>query len=553
MTERLRYPLKTNRRQGRWRTHLALVYLISIAATAHGQEHHRTKLGKVDFPISCSEQAQSEFNHAMGLLHHMTYPQARVAFENLAKRETNCAMAHWGIAMTLFQPLWPTRPGLQDRRRGWEAVAKAKSLEVPTERERRFIAAAEAFFQEPDSDDYWLRIRRWEAEAAKMYAAMPDDTEAAIFYALAHLATTPAKTISRTHADRAASILIGVYEKNPDHPGAMHYLVHANDVPGRERELIEVTRKYESIAPRNPHALHMPTHIYTRLGEWEMVIRGNRLAAEAALEHRAGPKGEYVWDEFPHAIEYMVYAHLQQGADKLAEAQLKRLLATRDLEPTFKTAFHIASIQARYALERRDWARAAALRPREPAELAWDKFPWPEAITRFAQGMGSLKMGRVAEAESAQKAIEKLETTARAAGEDLFARNIRVLALELRAFIENARRDEAAALSSIKEALDLEMETPKHAVTPGPLLPAHELMGDLFMELKRPSRALEAYSLSMKFYPGRFNSLLGAARAANAAGEKVQAASFYNQLITLAVKGDRKTEIQEARKNSALR
>ena len=553
MTSKPHYPVETNHQQSLG-TYLALVCLIALTVVAtHGQGHHDRKLGKVDFPVSCSEQAQTEFNHAMGLLHHMTYPQARVAFENIAKRETNCAMAHWGIAMTLFQPLWPTRPGLQDRRRGWEAVAKARSLGATTERERRFIAAAEAFFLEPDSDDYWLRIRRWEAESAKMHAAMPDDTEAAIFYALAHLATTPAKTISRTHADRAASILVGVYEKHPDHPGAMHYLVHANDVPGRERELIEVTRKYESIAPRNPHALHMPTHIYTRLGEWEMVIRGNRLAAEAALEHRAGPKGEYVWDEFPHAIEYMVYAHLQQGADKLAEAQLKRLLATRDLEPTFKTAFHIASVQARYALERRDWARAAAMKPREPAELAWDKFPWPEAIARFAQGMGLLKMGKVTEAESAQKEIEKLETTTRAAGEDLFARNIRVLALELRAFIENARGDEGAALSSIKEALDLEMETPKHAVTPGPLLPAYELMGDLFMELKQPARALEAYSLSIKFYPGRFNSLLGAARAAKAAGEKVKAASFYNQVITLAGKGDRQAEIQEARKNSARR
>ena len=275
-------------------------------------------------------------------------------------------MAHWGVAMTLFQPLWPTRPGPEALRRGWEAVQKAKALQSRTERERLFVAAAEAFFLEPESSDYWLRIRRWEQAMENVYRALPDDPEAAAFYALAHLATAPSDTISRAHHDRAAELLLSVYERNPEHPGAMHYLVHANDAPGRERESLDITRKYETVAPRNPHALHMPTHIYTRLGDWNGVIRGNMLAAEAALEHPAGDHGEFVWDEFPHAIEYLVYAYLQKGGDEAAAAQLKRLRATARLQPTFKTAFHLASTQARYALERRAWNEAALISPASP-------------------------------------------------------------------------------------------------------------------------------------------------------------------------------------------
>jgi hypothetical protein len=244
-------------------------------------------------------------------------------------------MAHWGIAMTLFQPLWPTRPRPEALLRGWEAVQKAKALEPRTERERLFVAAAAAFFLEPASSDYWLRIRRWEQASEMVYASFPGDPETGAFYALALLATAPSDTISRAHSDQAAEILLRLYERNPDHPGAMHYLVHANDVPGRERESLEITIKYEAVAPRNPHALHMPTHIYTRLGDWNGVIRGNLPAAESALEHPAGEHGELVWDEFPHAIEYLVYAYLQEGADEKAAAELKRLRTTAPLIPGF--------------------------------------------------------------------------------------------------------------------------------------------------------------------------------------------------------------------------
>jgi tetratricopeptide (TPR) repeat protein len=527
---------------------LTLVLLACSGGEVRGQvqQHADHALGTVDFKISCSEEAQVEFNRGIALLHHMTYPQARETFEQVAKIDPRCAMAHWGIAMTLFQPLWPTRPLPEALQHGWEEVQKAKDLQPATDRERLFVAAAEAFFLEPASPDYWLRIRRWEGAMEKVYVSFPNDPEAATFYALAHLATAPSNTISRAHSDQAAEILLRVYERNPDHPGAMHYLVHANDVPGRERESLEITRKYEAVAPRNPHALHMPTHIYTRLGDWNGVIRGNLKAAEAALEYHAGDHGEFVWDEFAHAIEYLVYGYLQKGADDDAAAQLKRLQTTTRLEPTFKTAFHLVSTKARYALERKAWNEAAAIVAREPATLDWDHFTWPEAIAQFARGLGAAHLGKIDEAKAAKTRLAELEDVTSKAGEDLFARNIRVLRLELNAWLAHVQGQKESSVALMREAAELEASTPKAAVTPGPTLPAHELLGDLLMEQKQPAEALVAYKRSLELYPKRFNGSLGAARAARALGDETQARTFYQQLLEVADGGMRQPALKEA-------
>lgn len=467
----------------------------------------------VNFPVSCSPKAQTEFNRAVTLLHHMTYPQARAAFQNVATIDPRCAMAHWGVAMTLFQPLWPTRPNADARQQGWREVEAAKSFPPPTQREQLFIAATEGFFLDPAANDYWLRIRRWEQAMQKVYDAFPDDPEAATFYALAHLATTPADRITRENADRAAEILLRVYRQNPNHPGAMHYLVHANDVPGRERELLEITRKYDLIAPNNPHAIHMPTHIYTRLGDWDGVIRGNLRAANAALKYPAGDKGQFVWDEFCHAIEYLVYAYLQKGDFRNAAAQLRRLHTTARLEPSFKTAFHLSSTKARYALERHAWSEAAQLEPRQPANLDWDRFPWAEAVTRFARGLGAAHLNQLENAKRESDRLNELEERARQSGEDLFARNIRMLRLELNAWIAHGEGHADDAVSRMREAAELEKSTPKPPVTPGPTIPAEELLGDLLMEQKKPAEALAAYQRSLALYPKRLNSLKGVARA----------------------------------------
>ena len=486
--------------------------IIALAGPAHAQAGHSEQLGTVSFPTSCSAAVQPEFTRAVALLHHMTYPEARKAFAQVAAADSRCAMAHWGIAMTLFQPLWPTRPSPAALQLGWDEVRKARELPL-SEREKLFVTAAEAFFLEPASPDYWLRIRRWQQAAEAAHTALPGDPEAAVFSALAHLATTPQTRVDRSHADRAAAILQRVYRQNPDHPGAMHYLIHANDVPGREGELLDITRKYDRAAPHNPHALHMPTHIYVRLGDWNGVVRGNALAAAAAKAQPAGEHGEFVWDEFPHAVEYLVYGYLQQGKNDSAAAALAGLEGTDRLEPSFKTAFHLASTRARYTLERRAWQEAAEIRPREPAGLAWDRFPWAEAVSRFARGLGLVHLKRVEEAGREATRLAELEDRTRNAGEELFARNIRVLRLELDGWLAQRRGQSDSARALLEEAVTIEASTPKHAVTPGPTLPALELLGDLYLEQRRPADALRAYEQSLAGYPGRRLSLQGGAQA----------------------------------------
>ncbi len=490
---------------------------------------HAGHVGAVNFPVSCSPAAQREFNEAVTLLHHMTYPQARLAFQQVAATDPKCAMAQWGIAMTLFQPLWPTRPDSAARIRGWNAMTQAQALVPPTRRESLFVAATTAFFLDPASPDYWQRISRWKEASGLIHEAFPQDAEATAFYALALLAAAPSSTDSPESSREAAELLLAVYRENPDHPGAMHYLVHANDAPGREQQSLDVTRKYEETAPHNPHALHMPTHIYTRLGDWDGVIRGNRLAADAALQYPAGDEGQFVWDEFPHAIEYLVYAYLQKGLDDSAGAQLRRLRTTARLEPSFKTAFHLSSTQARFALERRDWAEAAAIVPRLPPSLEWDRFAWPEAISQFAQGLGAAHLGRLAEARAAAARIAQLDSGMTRAGEELFARNIRMLHLELASWIAQQQGRPTAAIALMERAVELEASTPKHAVTPGPTLPASELLGDLLMLQRKPAEALGAYRRSLTLYPRRCNSVAGAVWAARIVGDTASVRTFYQE------------------------
>jgi tetratricopeptide (TPR) repeat protein len=410
------------------------------------------------------------------------------------------------------------------------------------------ISATEAFFREPKSADYWKRMHAWADGMETAYAAFPNDHEVAALYALALVATVPPDQISSTNNARAADILLRILKENPRHPGAMHYLIHANDVPGRERESLDILREYETIAPYNPHALHMPTHIYTRLGNWREVIRGNIKAADAALEFPAGDRRQFIWDEFPHAIEYLIYAYLQTGADDSAATQLRRLQGTARLEPTFKTAFHLSSTKARYALERKAWTEAASIVPREPGTLDWDHFPWAEAISWFARGLGSVHTGNSAEARKSQSRLIELEAVANKMNEVLFARHIRVLRLDLAAWVSDVEGKHDSSVILMTQAAELEASTPKHPVTPAATLPAYELLGDLLLEQGKASEASMAYQRSLELNPLRFNSLLGAARASRATGSLQTARIFYRQLINVTSAESKREALQEARR-----
>ncbi len=504
---------------------------------------HTAELGVVDFQVSCSPTVQAEFDRAVALLHHMTYPQARESFEQIADRDPDCAMAHWGIAMSLFQPLWPTRPGPAELTRGWEAVQKAKALDPPTERERLLVAAVEGFFREPETADYWTRIRRFEYGMEQAYQRRPEDRETAAFYVLAHLATAQLEG-GTSHQRRAAKILHDIHRDEPKHPGAVHYTIHANDVVGRETESLDIVSSYEDIAPDNPHALHMPTHIFVRLGRWDDVIRLNRRAAAAALRH---PAGRFVWDEYPHAVEYLVYAYLQRGEDEIARTTLAELQATSDLQPSFKTAFHLASIPARFAVERRAWTEAASLAPRPSRSIAWDDYPWAESVTWLARALGAARTGDRSAASRAVERLASLRAAAEAQGETYFATQIEIARLEAAAWqaLAIGRHDEAESL--MRGAVELEGSTEKHAVTPGALVPAYELLGDLLLELGRPKDALAAFESSLQTAPRRFNGVLGAARAARQAENTGKAMEYYRALLDVAAPGSARLELAEAR------
>ena len=337
---------------------------------------------------------QTDFNRAVTLLHHMTYPQARAAFQRRSRRAIpRCAMAQWGIAMTLFQPLWPTRPSV-----GGSAAGMGRRAESPSARTADGARASvrrrgRGVLSRPDSTDYWQRIARWETAMASVHAAFPEDREASAFYALALLASArPGPHAAGALAASGAICCCRCLRENPNHPGAMHYLIHANDIPGREQRRHSTSSPSTSRSRRdNPHALHMPTHIYTRLGDWDGVIRGNLRAAEAALKYPAGDTDNSSGTNSRTRSSISSTRICRKAATKMPRRRSRACMATPNLEPTVKTAFHLASTRARYALEREDWTAAAALVPREPASIDWDRFPWPEAITWFARGYGAVR------------------------------------------------------------------------------------------------------------------------------------------------------------------
>ena len=526
-----------------WTRSVALLSLASIVAIlmacgspeteleSDGHAHDEAALGTVHFKLSCSEESSEDFDAAVAFLHHMQYVESRAAFEQIAEADPACGMAHWGIAMTLFQPLWPERPSPEALQRGWEEVAKAQELGVATEREADLVTAAEAFFREPESTDWWTRIQRWSNAMKQAHAARPDDIETGAFYALSELAAGQVASDRMAYHGRAAEVLLSIYEREPTHPGALHYTIHANDVDARSRESIAMVRSYDDIAPEVPHALHMPTHIFVRLGAWPEVIEWNQRSAEAALQL---PAADGISHHYPHALDYLVYAHLQRGEDAEARAIVEDVSGKEEpFQGTFISAFHLAAMPARYAVERRAWDEARTIAPGTPASVAWEQFWWAEAISWFARGLGASRGGYDEEAERAEGRMMALRDAARAAGEEGFATYIEVDRLVLAAWRAHSGGQTEQALQRAREAVQLEATTQKHPVTPGALYPSQEALGDLLLALERSQEALSAYEGSLATWPGRFNSLVGAARAARAAGLDNQAREHYEALLEI--------------------
>ena len=509
------------------RSWIAAAVVVGVAALAGcaeppSEEASEPALGTVDFPTSCSAAVQPDLERGLALLHHMMYEQARDVFEAATRRESDCAMAYWGLAMSRFQPLWGSAQ--VDEGRG--PARRAVALDAPTERERAYARAAHAFFE---GEDLRLneRIRSWEAAMEALHRAHPGDPEAQSLYGLAVLAVDPA---DRTRQDRAASLLRAVHETMPRHPGAIHYSIHVHDVEGRAEAGREFARVYDQIAPSVPHALHMPSHIYVRLGEWDKVIDWNIRSAKAALEH---PAGDHISLHYPHAMDYLMYGYLQRGQDRQAEGVLEELRSREGYQPAFPSAYALAAIPARWHIERRDWAGAAALLPGSPEAFPWDRFPAAEAMTRFARGLGAARSGDPDAATVAEDRLRELEEAARSADDTYWADRIRVQRLSVAAWRALARDSTERAVRLMDEAASLASGMEKSPITPGNLQPARELLGDLLLEADRPAEALRAYTRSLETWPRRYHSLLGAARAAEQTDGE-DPGPYYRALVELA-------------------
>jgi tetratricopeptide (TPR) repeat protein len=530
-------------------TALLIAAPAAYAEHAHMHDEHAVHadqdIGTVEFDVSCDAAVQADFDRALGLMHHMMYVQARAAFLAITEAEPECAMAHWGVATTLFQPLWGTRPSADELAQGWRHIRKADELAPEAGRERLLVDATREFFRDPDSAPFWTRMERWADGMKRAYQAEPDDKDTAAIYALSllTLAQRDAEQRGALH-DEAESILRAIWEREPRHPGAIHYSIHATDVDGRAENALDMVEAYGQIAPEVPHALHMPSHIYVRLGEWDEVIDWNLRSADAALRD---PVNGAVSHHYIHAIDYLLYAYLQKGEDDKALAAFEEAMGKDRHQASFVSAFHLAALPARKAVERRDWETAAALEPRSPAYAPWDASRWPEGMSWFARGLGGVHTGRLEIAREAEGRLAALRDKARAEDDEHFATYLEVDRKILAGWMANAEGQAEEAVRLMRAAAKLERTVEKHPVTPGALLPPNEALGDLLLELGRPDEAVEAYLASNRLWPGRFNTLLGAARSARAAGDEAEALEWYAQLRGMAADSGR-PELTEAKR-----
>ncbi|NEZ04328.1 hypothetical protein G4Y73_09245 [Wenzhouxiangella sp. XN201] len=491
-------------------------------------------IGTVDFRADCDEAVRADFDHALALMHHMMYQQARGEFEAIAATDPDCAMAHWGIATTLFQPLWGTTPSTEAIERGRKAIERAAET-VDSEREQRLIEATAAFFG-PETDRLWNRLPGWIEGIAEAFRAHPEDLDIAALYALSLLTEAQRAENAGALHDEAESVLAEVWKKEPTHPGAVHYTIHATDADGRAENAPDIVASYGEIAPEVPHALHMPSHIYVRLGDWPAVIDWNERSAAAAAGHRVGGALSF---HYIHAIDYLVYGHLQRGQDSRAEQVRDAAWKRHPHQGSFPGAFHLAAVPARLAVERRDWQTAAAVEPRTPDYIAWDEFPWPEGISWFARGLGAVHSDDLKGAREAESRMAELARQAESAADQRFAVYIETDRRILDGWIAFAEGDAERAVESMRRAVELEASVEKHPVTPGALYPPGEALGDLLTALERYEEALAAYEQSDAVWPGRHNTLRGALRAADHAGDEEQARRWRERLASSAPDSER--------------
>ena len=500
--------------------------------------------GKVEFPVSCAPAVQSEFARGVALLHSFFYEEARRVFTSVAERDPKCAMAQWGIAMTWWHPIW-TPPTPDEMSAGKAAIEKAMAMNAGTDRERGFITALNVYYNTQDSSTGGSvgqschgpvgprdRVIAYEKAMRELRDKFPDDFEVQTFYAFAVLAVgyaTPSDT-SFSKQLEAAAILEKLRKQNANHPGVVHYLIHCYDYPALAERGLAAARTYDSIAPWVPHALHMPSHIFTRLGMWDESVAANRASAEAsrayaAMRHRDATEAEEV-----HALDYMAYSYLQNAQDTEAKKIVDLAAKVRKTNPEleFIAAYALAAIPTRYAFERNDWAAAAALTV--PNLPHWSLFPFMEALIEYGHALGRAHTGDLDGARKAIARMQQLRDATKDPKFDYFKSHLDLQMQAASAWVAAAEGKKNEGVDMLRRAADSEDILGKHPVSPGAFVPIREQLGSLLLEMGQPTQAQREFEAALKIYPGRFRGLYGAAQAAELAGDNDGASRYYTEL-----------------------
>jgi len=506
--------------------------------------------GKVEFPVSCAPDVQSEFARGVALLHSFFYEEARRVFTSVAERDPKCAMAQWGIAMTWWHPIW-TPPTPDEMSAGKAAIEKAMATEAGTDRERGFIKALNVYYNTPDSSSAAAvgqschgpvgprdRVIAYEKAMRQLRDKYPDDFEVQTFYAFAVLGVgyaTPNDTTLSKQLE-AAAILEKLWKQNANHPGVVHYLIHCYDYPQFAQRGLAAARRYDSIAPWVPHALHMPSHIFTRLGMWEESIAANQASAEAsrayaAMRHRDATEAEEL-----HALDYMAYSYLQNAQDAEAKKIVDLAAKVRKTNPQleFSAAYALAAIPTRYAFERNDWAAAAALTV--PTLPHWSSFPFMEALIEYGHALGRAHIGDLDGARNAIARMQQLRDATKDPKFDYFKSHLDLQMRAASAWVVASEGKKNEAIEMLRQAADAEDTLGKHPVSPGAFIPIREQLGSLLLETGQSKEAQREFEAALKIYPGRFRGLYGAARAAEQTGDKENASRYYAKLAAQTAK-----------------
>ena len=499
--------------------------------------------GTVSFTASVPEALKTDFNMAVALLHSFEYDEAQKMFAKVIDRAPECAMAYWGVAMSNFHSLWAP-PGPAELQLGKQAVDLARSIKNKTKREADYIEAIGQFYDTYTEEAHRSRVLKFTKAMERLYLDYPDDREAAVFYALALNASADPKDKTYANQKKAMSILQPIFEQQPLHPGIAHYIIHNCDYPELAHLALPAARKYAAIASASAHAQHMPSHIFTRLGLWQENINSNLVSANAAkcYAEKAGIRGH--WDEELHAMDYLVYSYLQKAKDDSAAQQVAYLRTIKEVYPlNFKTAYAFAAIPARYYLERKQWKDAANYQL-HPVKYPWEKFSWQKGIFHFTRLLGNIKTGNkagaAAELDSLNGLYRQLQSEKEKTRE---AAQVMVQIKTGEAWLSLLNKDPDKAVTIMMEAADLEDGMEKHPVTPGAVIPARELLGDMFHGLGKHHEALKAYEMVLLNSPNRLNALYGAGVSAKEKGEKQKALQYFQKLIEIS--GENKSSRKE--------